>query len=193
MRGTDHSTRGLVSVGVAVAAALALGGFAEAQVTSRSLGARVSAASASEAATRFAAFTWSHNQPPASAHVSGLVHIHPTTNVAEAAARLRALPPGRRFVIIQGLSEDLAAHPADQCVQRTWKLVTRKSPCSEPDQCSSEACGCTPAEGIVEQKEPRFCAEACNGDGDRASRYGLAHGLPRSVDGQWPRCGPQQD
>jgi hypothetical protein len=76
----------------------------------------------------FAAFTWSHNQPPASAHVSGLVHIHPATVMAEAAAKLRALPPGKRYVIIQGLTEDLASHPSDQCVQRKWSLVTKTVP-----------------------------------------------------------------
>jgi hypothetical protein len=76
----------------------------------------------------FLAFTWTNFQPPPTAHVSGLVPIHPWINIADAAAKLRALPAGKRFVIIQNMTEDLALQPGDRCVQRSWNLVTRIVP-----------------------------------------------------------------
>jgi hypothetical protein len=114
-----------LSVAVGIAACHVQGQVSRA---SGGIGSRSTASQPAAAVGNFAAFTWSHNQPPASAHVSGLVHIHPATVMAEAAAKLRALPPGKRYVIIQNLTEDLASHPSDQCVQRKWSLVTKTVP-----------------------------------------------------------------
>lgn len=129
MRGKNHRTRSLISsVTVIMASWGAVWGVAAAQVPSRTVGARAPSTGAAAGTSGFAAFTWSHNQPSASPHVSGFVHIHPATNISDAAAQLRALPAGRRAVIIQGLTEELASHPSDQCVQRSWKLLTRTVP-----------------------------------------------------------------
>jgi hypothetical protein len=139
MRGMNRRTPGIFSaVTVIVASWGAVWGEAEAQAQSRTTGARAPSTSTTRAASGFAAFTWSHNQPPASPHVSGLVHIHPATNISDAAAQLRALPAGRRVVIIQGLTEELASHPSDQCVQRSWKLVTRKVPAPKESTASAK-------------------------------------------------------
>jgi hypothetical protein len=84
-----------------------------------------SATSVPEGSTGFQAFTWSANQPAATAHVTGLVHVYPGKSLDEVASELKGLPPGKRYLIIQNLTEDLATTSADQCVSRTWKLVTR--------------------------------------------------------------------
>lgn len=76
----------------------------------------------------FAAFTWARSHPASTPHVSPLVHIDPWTSLEDAAATLKQLPPGKRQVIFQWITEDLADHPADRCLSRTWELRTRLVP-----------------------------------------------------------------
>ena len=80
------------------------------------------------AGDEFEAFTWARHHPPSTEHVSPLIQVDPWANLDDVAARLKALPAGKRFVIFQWIADDLADHPQDRVVQRTWQLQTRQVP-----------------------------------------------------------------
>jgi hypothetical protein len=82
--------------------------------------------SGSAAAGEFEAFTWARHHPPSTQHVSALIQIDPWTNLEQAAATLKALPEGKRFVVFQGITDDLADHPSDRVVERSWEIRTRQ-------------------------------------------------------------------
>ena len=83
---------------------------------------------AAGAAERFEAFSWIH-VPNADArwrgpNVSTMVEIAPWTTVQDAARRLKALPPGDRWVMLFIVTDDMANHPSDRCVRERVELQT---------------------------------------------------------------------
>lgn len=79
-------------------------------------------------ADEFEAFTWARHHPASTDHVSPLIQIDPwvNTDLVEVSAKLKALPAGKRFLILQGITEEVADHPLDRVVQRTWELRSRQ-------------------------------------------------------------------
>jgi hypothetical protein len=90
-------------------------------------------------ADEFEAFTWARHHPASTDHVSPLIQVDPWANLEDVAARLKALPAGKRFVIFQWIADDLADHPQDRVVQRTWQLRTRQAPAPTPVTSSPNA------------------------------------------------------
>ena len=86
------------------------------------------AAVAPAAADEFEAFTWARHHPASTEHVSPLIQIDPWTNLEEASARLKDLPAGKRFVVFYSVTDDMADHPLDRVVSRTWEVRTRLIP-----------------------------------------------------------------
>jgi hypothetical protein len=77
---------------------------------------------------RFEAFSWIH-VPNADSrwrgpNVSTMVEIAPWTTIPDAARRLKALPPGDRWVMLFIVTDDMANHPSDRCVRQRVELQT---------------------------------------------------------------------
>jgi hypothetical protein len=83
---------------------------------------------ASAHADEFEAFTWARHHPPSTEHVSPLIQVDPWADIQDVANRLKALPAGKRFVIFQWIADDLADHPQDRVIQRSWEFKTRQVP-----------------------------------------------------------------
>ena len=73
----------------------------------------------------FQAFSWSSSQVAATTNVLPLYELSPWTDLKELTVKLNALPAGRRWVIVYCVTDKMAEHPADRCVKREVKLVTR--------------------------------------------------------------------
>lgn len=86
------------------------------------------ALSAECAADEFEAFCWANHQVGPTTHVFPMVKIDPWTDVRQVAADLKAFPPGKRFVVLHGITDDMADNPADRVISRTWELRTRQVP-----------------------------------------------------------------
>jgi hypothetical protein len=86
------------------------------------------ALAAPASADEFEAFTWARHHPASTDHVSALIQVDPWSNLDEVAATLRSLPEGKRFIVFQWIAEDLADHPADRVLERTWEVRTRQVP-----------------------------------------------------------------
>ena len=86
------------------------------------------AAAAAASADEFEAFTWARHHPPSTEHVSPLIQVDPWADLQDVAVRLKALPAGKRFVIFQWIADDLADHPQDRVIQRSWEFKTRQVP-----------------------------------------------------------------
>ena len=86
------------------------------------------AASVPAIADEFQAFTWARHHPASTDHVTPLIQVDPwiNTDLNEVSTKLKALPAGKRFLILQGITEELADHPQDRVVERTWQIRTRQ-------------------------------------------------------------------
>ena len=60
-------------------------------------------------------WAWSPSSAAHSPHVNAMVAAFPNTDPAIVASRLNALPAGQRVLLIAGMTERLASHPADAC------------------------------------------------------------------------------
>jgi len=72
----------------------------------------------------FQAFSWSRNHPASTPNVLPLNELSPWTDIPALAAKLKALPAGRRWIILYCVTDKMADNPADRCMRRTTKLVT---------------------------------------------------------------------
>ena len=100
------------------------------------------ALAAPASADEFEAFTWAYHHPASTEHVTPLIQIDPwfNTDLATVSARLKSLPAGKRFLILQGITEELADHPSDRVIERSWQIRTRQVPvASTAPQASSVA------------------------------------------------------
>jgi hypothetical protein len=82
-------------------------------------------------ARKFSAFSWTHMAHIPQARdrwhrrdVTDMVVIAPWTQLDDAAARLAALPPGKRWVMFFIITDKLADDPRDYCVRREVKIET---------------------------------------------------------------------
>ena len=83
-------------------------------------------------AGEFEAHSWARHHPAATAHVTPLIHVDPWTDLADVARRLKELPAGKRFIVFQWMSDDLANHPSDRVLARTWELRPTNVPLPQP-------------------------------------------------------------
>ena len=86
------------------------------------------AVAAPAAADEFEAFCWARHHPESTSHVTPLIQIDPWTNLEEASARLKELPAGKRFIVFHSITDDMADHPLDRVVSRSWEIRTRQVP-----------------------------------------------------------------
>ena len=94
-------------------------------------------------ADEFEAFTWARQHPPSTEHVSPLIQVDPWADLQDVAARLKALPAGKRFVIFQWIADDLADHPQDRVIQRSWEFKVRQAPAPMSSKTASRSAAST--------------------------------------------------
>jgi hypothetical protein len=92
-------------------------------------------------ADEFEAFTWARHHPAATEHVNPLIQLDPWVDLADVARRLKELPAGKRFVVFQWMTDDLADHPSDRVVTRTWELRPTTVPATRSSSRSTAKAG----------------------------------------------------
>jgi hypothetical protein len=87
-------------------------------------------------ADEYEAFCWEKSPIAPTEHVYPLVLVDPWTDITQAAARLNSFPAGKRFVVLQHITDDLADNPADRVISRTWETRTRQIAVPAPSKAS---------------------------------------------------------